>query len=163
MSNGMTRTQARDAAIALAEAAPEQMRALLAPAVPEYVETLLTDMRDHGCATQTGWQYNPAHRTAMQLFPLIMRAVHSADDLLAALLKRLGAGSEGEVAQAVALMRDASEDPDVVADKSARPYLAFYYGANGPGADRPEAAGFRAWLKTVPGSMAVVVSNLEGE
>lgn len=157
MSNGLTRTQAREAAIQLANAAPDDMRALLAPALPEYVECLLADMRDHGQATDAGWQYNPAHRTAMQLFPQILKVIHSNDDLLAELLKRLGAASEVEVRQAVDLMRDASEDPDEVADKNARPYLAFYYGANGPGSDRPEAAGFRAWLKTVPGSMAVLV------
>ena len=142
---------------AMVEAAPDLVRQYLTD--PKRVETycakLMADVSDGECS---------GHRIAMRTYPELLGMIHSSGDLLAELLKRLGAASEGEVRQAVDLMRDASEDPDEVADKNARPYLAFYYGANGPGSDRPEAAGFRAWLNTVPGSMATVeMPNVEGE
>lgn len=74
----------------LAEKAPQAMREALAPYVAEYCERLMGDVRDPEC---------DGHRTAMAVYPRIMRAVGAGEELaemLAALWRSYGLASEGE-------------------------------------------------------------------
>jgi hypothetical protein len=98
----------RETALVLAEQAPELMRELLAPHVKAYCDELLWDMANRTIPMADGDAPNSSHRTAMDLFPRILKAIGASDDLLAALLENLQARDESQLALAMAMYRDAS-------------------------------------------------------
>lgn len=97
----------------MAKAFPDVMRERMEPLLDSYLTEFEFDMThrslDGGeCATchRTGGDDpmpNPAHRTAMDLYPRIMRAVGAGDELIAALLQRLRLPNEGELVAAASL------------------------------------------------------------
>lgn len=122
---------ARHKAMGLAEAAPDLMRELLAPHVPEYVNMLLDAMRTPTLPGQFGPVNNPAHRTAMQLIAQILRAIGSGEHVVNQLILQLG-GSLEQAKLAVAMVGRLPDDPHAVAAEC-RAYLEWYDGPSGPG------------------------------
>lgn len=105
----MKRAGKREAAAMLADRCPDRMRELLAPAVDEFVRILLDDLRsttlevtdERGGVKLVN---NPAHRTALELYPRIMRAIGASEDVLARILAAVNATSEAQLHTAMSLL-----------------------------------------------------------
>lgn len=109
----------RETALMLAEQAPDLMRSILAPQVQAYCDELLWDMHNRTIPMADGDAPNSSHRTAMDLFPRILKAIGASDDLLRALLEKLQARDESQLALAMAMYRDASDATDDDAERIA--------------------------------------------
>lgn len=99
--------------LALAKSHPEQMRDLLAPGIPKYCARLLEslDEKTRSLTNEKGQSYevnNPMHRTGMDLFPKIFKAIGAPEALMQALLDKLNARDESHLASAMALYQSAS-------------------------------------------------------
>lgn len=102
------RSAKRGQALALAKAFPERMRAAMDPLLEPYLIEFEFDLRNRtlGETSVDGNPMpNPAHRTAMDLYPRIMQVVGASDDLIAALLRRLNMPNETEMLAASELYR----------------------------------------------------------
>ena len=105
----------RTEAVDMARAFPDDMRAKMAPLLDAYLVEFEFDMThrtldggprcDECGRSATDPQPNPAHRTAMDLYPRIMRAVGASDDLIAAILQRLNMPHESSLLEAAELYR----------------------------------------------------------
>lgn len=117
------RSAKRTQAVTLATAFPDRMRAAMEPLFDKYLVEFEYDLTHRTldaseCPTchrtsDEDPQPNPAHRTAMDMYPRIMRVVGASDDLIEALLKRLNMPSEAEMLAAADLYR-AVQGRDVV-------------------------------------------------
>jgi len=99
----------RETALVLAEQAPGLMRAILAPQVQAYCDELIWDMQNRTIPLDGKDSPNSSHRTAMDLFPRIMKAIGASDDLLRALLERFNARDESTLALAMSMYHQASD------------------------------------------------------
>lgn len=94
------RSEKRGTAMTLVKAFPDRMREAMEPMLDKYLVEFEFDLthRTLGETNKDGDPMpNPAHRTAMDMYPRIMRAVGASDDLIEALLKRLGMPNEAEL------------------------------------------------------------------
>ena len=98
---------------ALVKQAPQLMREVLAPRVEHYCDVLMSDLDDRGSFESDGkggqfWRANPAHRTALELFPRILQAIGASEDLLRKIVERLNARDEEQLAQAMLMFHSAA-------------------------------------------------------
>ena len=110
------RSAKRGEAMTLAKAFPDKMREAMEPLLEPYLSEFAFDLKNR-TLTETSVDGNPmpnpAHRTAMDMYPRIMRVVGASDDLIEAMLLRLGMPSESEMLAAAELYR-AVQGRDVV-------------------------------------------------
>lgn len=130
----------QDSAAHLAANAPQLMRELLAPHVGDYVNELIADMKDRGSFSGEDWIPNPAHRTAMQLIPQILKAINADSMLVLAFVNRLGARDEDELRRFVQLGQSAH---DVTSEQADQQWLT--YGRRRIKSD----PSFRQWAREV--------------
>ena len=136
------RALARSTAAQLAEQAPQVMREYLAPFAHEFCDSLMETLRHptlggaHKCPaceaeiTVPAFS-NPSYRTALSLYPQILRAIGSSDALTAAIIAQLG-GSLDRARDAVEMLNGLPEDVDAIY-RECRRMCDWYEGENGPG------------------------------
>lgn len=102
------RSAKRSEAVALAKAFPERMREAMEPLLDDYLREFKFDLANRTLA-ETGPEGqpmpNPAHRTAMDMYPRIMRAIGASDELIDAILARLNMPDEASMIAAAELYR----------------------------------------------------------
>lgn len=125
------RSERKTAALDLADAAPDRMRALLAPHVDTFCAQLVSDVKTPTLEGQYGPVSNPAHRGAMALYAQIMRAIGSTETIINAMILQLGVPLD-RAREAVALVESVPEDLESQV-REARALIAWYDGPNGPG------------------------------
>lgn len=136
----------RNGGIDMARDFPDEMRARMAPMLDTYLDEFSFDMVNRTldgspkcemCGRgPSDPQPNPAHRTAMDMYPRIMRAVGASDDLIEALLRRLSMPSEASLLQAAELYQ-AVQGKDVhEIYRECRRMCEWYEGPSGPGAGK---------------------------
>lgn len=95
-----TRSRTSKAVKAAAQSAPEQFRELTLPFLPELVGILFEDARDRECV---------GHRTAVNALLDGLKITGSTDRLLEAILERVNARSEAEMAMAMGMFHAAKD------------------------------------------------------
>lgn len=137
------RSAKRSDAMALAKAFPDRMREALEPLMEPYLREFEFDLTNR-ILTERGPEGqplpNPAHRTAMDLYPRMMRVIGASDELVAALLVRLGMPSEAEMVQAAELYRAVQGQDAVEVYRECRRMVDWCEGPAGP----PEVAAYLA-------------------
>ena len=88
MAEVMSRATIRSAAANLAENAPQTMREKLAPFAGRYCDALMAAIDD---------EYSQSHAQALRIYPQIMRAVGSENEVASAMLRVLGVASMVEL------------------------------------------------------------------
>jgi hypothetical protein len=99
------RTAKRSNGMALAQTFPDEMRARFAPMLDSYITEFEYDLTTRTLTVGDEDMPNPAHRTAMDLYPRIMRVIGASDELIGALLLRLGMPDEPALTAASELYR----------------------------------------------------------
>ena len=89
----------------MARSFPDEMREKMHPLMDKYLAEFEFDLTSRSITLDGREQPNPAHRTAMDLYPRIMRAIGASDDLIEALLRRLSMPHEAALLEASELYR----------------------------------------------------------
>ena len=117
----------------LARNFPEMMRERMAPMIDTYLDEFKFDMVNRTMDVDGRQQPNPAHRTSMDLYPRIMKAVGASDELIEALLARLGMPDEGSLLMASELYRAVQGKDMEAVYRECKSLVEWYEGPNGPG------------------------------
>lgn len=117
----------------LARNFPEEMRERMAPMLDKYLEEFEFDLTNRTLTVGKDEQPNPAHRTAMDLYPRIMRAIGASDELIEAMLARLSMPNEASLVAAAELYRAVQGQDIHEVYRECKRMVEFYEGPNGPG------------------------------
>lgn len=134
------RRQMRATGEQLAQAFPDKMRERLEPLLDVWFQEYEYDLTTRVLDVGPHGQNNPSHRTALDLYPRMMRVIGASDELVAALLVRLGMPSEAEMVQAAELYRAVQGQDAVEVYRECRRMVDWCEGPAGP----PEVAAYLA-------------------
>lgn len=129
------RSAKRSEAMTLAKAFPERMRDAMEPLLDDYLAEFRFDLRNRtlGETNADGSPMpNPAHRTAMDMYPRIMRAVGASEELIEAILTRLNMPDEASLIAASDLYRAMQSKSVVEVYRECRRMVDWCEGASGP-------------------------------
>lgn len=135
------RSEKRSEGMALAQAFPDRMRAAMEPLLDRYLAEFEFDLTNRTLAETNADgnpMPNPAHRTAMDMYPRIMRVVGASEELVEAILARLNMPNEAALVAASELYRAVQGQDVVQVYLECRKMVDWCEGGNGP----PEVTAF---------------------